>query len=35
MKLLLPPKVPEDIQISNFMKIGPVGDELFHAEGQT
>ena len=25
----------KDTRISNFMKIRPVGDELFHADGQT
>jgi hypothetical protein len=25
----------ENIQIQNFMKIRPVGDELFHADGRT
>jgi hypothetical protein len=25
----------KNIQISNFMKIPPVGTELFHADGQT
>jgi len=25
----------KSVQISNFTKIGPIGAELFHAEGQT
>jgi hypothetical protein len=31
----LPDRFCQNIKISNFMKICPVGAELFHADGQT
>jgi len=34
MKLELSRNIFENTQISNFMKIFPVGMELFHTEGQ-
>jgi hypothetical protein len=35
MKLELSPKILENPQISNLVKIRPVGAELFYADGQT
>ena len=34
-KLEFPGQIKKNIQLSNFMKIRPVGGELFHADGQT
>jgi hypothetical protein len=28
-------QIPKNIQVTNFIKIRPVGAELFHADGQT
>ena len=35
MKLELSPQIFEKTQVSSFIKIRPVGAELFHADGQT
>jgi hypothetical protein len=33
MKLEFSPHITKNIQISNFMKLCPVGAEMFHADG--